>query len=242
MVALLGSSIAVSYRREPKEVLAVIRRESLLSRMNKGHEEAACEPPTIRDQHVDAGALAYRSGTVSTPVLDLGSFPRRILVVDDDREICSLCADALTCSDYRVDTAADAIAAWQALHACNYCLLLTDSKMPMVSGIELIAKLRSARMDPPVVLASSAIPMEEINRNPSLRLAATLLEPLTIAELLDTVGKVLTADSRRNRPGNSVSMLVADAHWFSPIAQSGTKVINRTMSCRVRENRLNASN
>lgn len=134
------------------------------------------------------------------PIRDRGGLPHRILVVDDDRDIRQLCVDALVGSGYRVDTAEDGVVGWQALHANNYSLLLTDNKMPMVSGIDLVKQLRSARMDLPVVLVSSAIPTEEIDRNPSLQLAATLLKPFTLAELLDTVEGVLMADNRRKRP------------------------------------------
>jgi DNA-binding response OmpR family regulator len=45
----------------------------------------------------------------------------------------------------------------------------------------------------PVILASGALPTEELNRHRWLQLAATLLKPFTIAELLSTVRKVLRA-------------------------------------------------
>ena len=150
---------------------------------------------------------------------DRNGHPPRILVVDDDRSVRQLCADALIGSGYRVDTVEDAIDGWQALQACNYSLLLTDNKMPMVSGIELIAKLRSARMDLPVVLVSGAIPTEEIHRNPSLQLAATLQKPFTIAELFDTVEQVLRMGHCGNRSGLAFPMIAADASRLSPIAQ-----------------------
>jgi DNA-binding response OmpR family regulator len=115
----------------------------------------------------------------------------RILVIDDDTCIREISAEALTSSGYQVDTAEDGARGWEALHASSYDLLITDNNMPKVSGVELVKKLRSARMTLPVVLVSGAIPTEEMNRNPWLQPAATLLKPFTMDELLRTVEGIL---------------------------------------------------
>ena len=70
-------------------------------------------------------------------------------------------------------------------------MLITDTDMPKMSGVELVEKLRSARMTLPVVLASAILPTEALNRNPPLQLAATLPKPFTMGELLGTVKEVL---------------------------------------------------
>jgi two-component system chemotaxis response regulator CheY len=161
-----------------------------------------------------------RSDTATVPIQDAARPVRRILAVDDDRDIRQLYADALISSGYKVDTAEDGVAGWQALRANSYDLLLTDNNMPKLSGVEFIRKLRSARMDLPVVLATTAIPTEEIGRNPSLELAATLLKPFSITELFDTVDKVLrAADSART--WMSVPVLAAGAHPLTPQSQWG---------------------
>jgi DNA-binding response OmpR family regulator len=124
----------------------------------------------------------------------------RILVVDDDLCIRQLSGEVLTRSGYEVDIAEDGEAGWQALQARNYDLLITDNNMPMLSGVELIMKLRAKDIKLPVILASGAIPTAELNRHPWLQLAATLLKPFTIEELLGTVKKVLrAAESTRSR-------------------------------------------
>jgi DNA-binding NtrC family response regulator len=117
--------------------------------------------------------------------------PHRILVVDDDIAVLQLCADVLSSSGYEVEAAEDGAAGWDVLHASSYDLLITDNNMPRVSGVELVKNLRSAQMTLPVVLASGTIPLEALNRNPSLQLAGTLLKPFTNDDLLDTVKKAL---------------------------------------------------
>jgi DNA-binding response OmpR family regulator len=125
---------------------------------------------------------------------------RRILVVDDDMAVRELSTLVLSNCGYKVDAAEDGAEGWEALHANNYDLLITDQNMPRVSGIELVKKLRSAFMTLPVVMASSSIPTEALNKDPSLQVAAMLLKPFTCDELLDTVNQVLhTTDGAREQ-------------------------------------------
>ena len=126
--------------------------------------------------------------------------PRRILLVDDDLYARELNAGVLIRSGYKVDTAVDGADAWKALSDASYDLLITDNRMPRVTGLDLIKKLRSEDMTLPVILASGTVPEEELKRHPWLQLDATLPKPFTIAELLDMVKKVLRADGVRILP------------------------------------------
>jgi len=122
----------------------------------------------------------------------------RILVVEDDREVRELNTTVLSRSGYKVDAAEDGAAAWQALNTDSYDLVITDHNMPKLTGVELLKKLRAARMALPVILVSGTMPTEELNRHPWLQIEATLLKPYTMAELLGTVKNVLrTTDGAR---------------------------------------------
>ena len=117
----------------------------------------------------------------------------RLLVVEDDGDIRRLSTRVLSRSGYRVDAAEDGAAAWVALTAESYDLLIADHNMPKLTGVELLKKLRAARMDLPVVMVTGAIPTEELSRHPWLKLAATLRKPFTSDEPLATVKEVLRA-------------------------------------------------
>ena len=116
----------------------------------------------------------------------------RILVVDDDELILRLNIAVLSCFGYQTESAEDGAAAWNALRANDYDLLITDNNMPRVSGVELVKKVRSARMTLPVILASGDLPTRELDRNPWLQPVATLAKPFTSEELLGVVRKVLS--------------------------------------------------
>ena len=118
---------------------------------------------------------------------------QRILVVDDDTSIRQLSTEVLIDSGYEVDAVADGIAAWEALQVKAFNLMITDNNMPRLTGVELVKKLRSARMDLPVILATGRLPVEELAQNPALQLAAMLPKPFSMDELLATVRVVLRA-------------------------------------------------
>jgi DNA-binding response OmpR family regulator len=126
--------------------------------------------------------------------------PYRILVVDDESSIRRLNTTVLSYSGYHVDAAEDGAVAWDTLQLNRYDLVVTDNNMPKVSGLELLKKVRAARMDLPVIVATGTLPMEEFTRDTGTQPAAMLLKPYTIAELLGAVAEVLRAtESARER-------------------------------------------
>lgn len=147
----------------------------------------------------------------SAPTQGQANPPNRILLVDDEVSIREISAKVLVRSGYQVDTAEDGEAGWNALHATSYDLLITDHNMPKLSGVELVKKLRSVRMNLPVVLASAALPTEELDQNPWLQLAATLLKPFTVGELLETVKEVLSASTTTASAQSLTSPVLAGA-------------------------------
>jgi DNA-binding response OmpR family regulator len=122
---------------------------------------------------------------------DSGRVPTRILLVDDEVLICQVCTRVLRDFGYQTETANDGAAAWKALQASAYDLLITDDNVPEVSGVELVKKVRSARMALPVILVSGNLPTGELDSKPWLEPIATLAKPFTGDELLATVRMVL---------------------------------------------------
>jgi two-component system OmpR family response regulator len=137
--------------------------------------------------------ISQAGGPIGAPLQCRTEPLGRILVVDDYRDIRQLSTEVLSHSGYAVDAAADGAAAWEALQSKAFNLLITDNDMPRLTGIELVRKLRSARMALPVILATGDLPTEELVQNPSLQLAALLPKPFSIEELLGTVTNVLSA-------------------------------------------------
>jgi type IV pilus assembly protein PilB len=131
-------------------------------------------------------------------------------VVDQNSDLRLLYTDALAGPRCQVDVAEDGAAAWEALQARRYSLLLTENDLPSLTGDELITKLRSARIELPVVMAVGGRPMRGAGQNPSLQFAATLLKPFDLDALRCTVKNVLRTaipvcqhtPRRTSRPGH----------------------------------------
>jgi DNA-binding response OmpR family regulator len=117
--------------------------------------------------------------------------PRRILVVDDYSDTRQLSVDVLAGSGYEVDAVLDGEAGWEALQDIRYDLVITDNKMPRLTGIEMIEKLRSARMTLPVIMATGHLPLNEFARRPWLKPDAMLQRPFSNDDLLEAVQKIL---------------------------------------------------
>ena len=118
----------------------------------------------------------------------------RILMVDDDFTIREVFSEALIRSGYKVDTAEDGEAGWQALLThCDdfdrYDALITDNDMPKLSGVELVRRLRAEGMIVPVILASGSV-LIDIDR---LQVEVVLRKPFSTGELVQKVKEVLGA-------------------------------------------------
>ena len=142
----------------------------------------------------------------------------RILVVDEDSDLRLLYADVLALPGYHVDAAEDGVAGWEALQANHYHLLITEHSLPRLTGVELVRKLRSARMAVPVVMAAIRLPTHQLARNPSLQLAATLVKPFAVDTLLDTVKNVLHATDSLH------GQLAPPPNWLSQPSAVGLRL------------------
>ncbi len=81
--------------------------------------------------------------------------PKSILVVDDDASLRRVTQMQLEEAGYAVLTAADAAAGLAAMDACGPSLVITDMKMPGISGIEFLRELRSRYPETTVILITA---------------------------------------------------------------------------------------
>jgi two-component system chemotaxis response regulator CheY len=117
--------------------------------------------------------------------------PQRILVVDDDHDTRQLSVKALVDAGYEVESVSDGAAGWEALQAKEYDLVITDNHMPRLTGMEMIAKLRSAHMQVPIILATRIFPANIIAHNPWLKPDAALQRPCSNDDLVTMVRTIL---------------------------------------------------
>jgi DNA-binding response OmpR family regulator len=107
----------------------------------------------------------------------------RILVVDDDPDARETLATALAQSGYVVDMAEDGRGALGRLHSWPADVLVSDVRMPGMSGLDLIRALRESGRDQPVVLITG-MDVDPPMTARECGAAAFLRKPLTLEELI----------------------------------------------------------
>lgn len=118
----------------------------------------------------------------------------RILVADDDAVIRAGLLRILTAEGYEVDTVSNGCAALQRLDEKKYKLLVTDLKMPGMSGLEVLREIRSCQPELPVVLITGYAAID--NAVEAMKNGATdyLSKPFSNDEIVNKVKNAI--DSR----------------------------------------------
>jgi CheY-like chemotaxis protein len=116
-----------------------------------------------------------------------GHDSNRVLVVDDEPEICRLNSDVLLDLGYNVDVAGDGVAAWELLKNNQYDLMITDNCMPRMSGVELLVRLHNARRFVPAIMTTGTMSTDLVTCQPWFQVITILIKPYTLEELLAAV-------------------------------------------------------
>jgi PAS domain S-box-containing protein len=140
-------------------------------------------------------ASAERPAVARGPVLRPAGNRRRILVVDDDDDFGDMVAASMERLGYEVAVATrpqDAIEAFEDDPAL-WDLVITDQNMPVLSGLEMIAKLRGRRPDLPCILCTGYADDTVEAAAARAQVSAFLPKPVDLIVLRQTVTTLLRA-------------------------------------------------
>ena len=114
-----------------------------------------------------------------------------ILVIDDDPRLCATVGDVLQHRGHRVRTAYRGREALEHLGQRPVDLAVVDFKLPDVSGVDLLERIKATSPETAVILisgqASLSSALQAINREAS----SYLVKPLDIEQLVGTVDRAL---------------------------------------------------
>jgi len=119
----------------------------------------------------------------------------KILVVDDEPSIREIVSLYLKRSGYEVTTAADGLAAVDALTRQTFDLVVLDLMLPQIDGLEITRRLRATNETPIIMLTARS---EEIDRILGLEMGADdyVTKPFSPQELVSRVRAVLRRSQR----------------------------------------------
>jgi len=132
---------------------------------------------------------------------------KRILVVDDEPSMRMALSESLESCGYAVDTACDGLEALHKFDKYPWDLVITDVRMPKVSGIEVLRQIRSKSPYTPVILITAYGTVNTAVE--AMKEGATdfIMKPFSLDELETAVKKIFTVsiDERRAKEKASYS-------------------------------------
>ena len=115
----------------------------------------------------------------------------KILIVDDDQDICEYMETMLEANGYEVDTISDPTTVVEAIRATEYHVLVIDLMMPELVGIELIQQIRRIDTDVAIVVSTGYPSVDTAVDALKLNVSDYIRKPFDIEEFREMIADVL---------------------------------------------------
>jgi DNA-binding response OmpR family regulator len=124
----------------------------------------------------------------------------RVLLVDDDRELCQMLGEYLSAEHFEVKSVHDGSDALAELEVADFEILILDVMLPTLSGFDVLRKLGAGHDTPILMLTARG---DDVDRIVGLELGADdyLSKPFNPRELVARVRAILRRAS--NRPARA---------------------------------------
>jgi len=140
-------------------------------------------------------------------VPDTNESKPKVLIVDDEPNICDLLEELLSRQDYVIETCLSGQEALAKMKDDTYDMVISDLKMPGINGIELIKAVKAGSPDTAAVLVTGYATVETAVE--ALRFGADdyVTKPFNIDELRKVVSRGLEAKQLRRKNHELVELL-----------------------------------
>lgn len=119
-----------------------------------------------------------------------------VLILDDDADFNSLLTDIFEQADYVVTSMEDPIEAVGVFADNHYDIVVTDYKMPEMTGAEFMVEIKKLKPDVPVVMVSGFLENDTIRDLISDGVGGVFLKPLNIFSLLERTSELIDEAQR----------------------------------------------
>jgi diguanylate cyclase (GGDEF)-like protein len=152
-----------------------------------------------------------------------------ILIVDDDVSLLGIFKTALLAEGYRCETAATVELALELINKTPFDVMITDIKMPGLTGFELTEKAKKIRPDMPVIVMTAYI--EEFSYDNAIEAGASdfIKKPFTVKELLARIQHVKLQEKTRAMSVTDELTGLYNRRGFFTLAERELKIANRHM-------------
>jgi two-component system response regulator HydG len=128
---------------------------------------------------------------------------KKILIVDDDQDICLLLDKFLSKKGYETSTAQNGASATEILKKDKYDLVLCDFKLPDLNGLELIQKIKVINPEAALLLITGYSDVKVAVKAIKLGAYDYVTKPLYPDEILITIEKALASKQKQKQPSKS---------------------------------------
>lgn len=138
----------------------------------------------------------------------------RILLVDDDVELCEILTEYFAAEGFDVEAVHDGVRGLERARSGDHAIVILDLLLPGMRGLDVLRQLRADSNIPVLILTARG---EEVDRILGLEIGADdyLPKPFNSRELMARVRAIL----RRSRPtGDSARIEVGDV-TFDPLSR-----------------------
>ena len=142
----------------------------------------------------------------------------RLLVVDDASDMREVLQRNLTAEGYRILTATGVPDAVRILETTSVDLVITDLKMPKVSGLDLVRHVRENLPDTEVIMITGYASVNGAVEAVKTGAEEYLPKPFTDEELYSAVGRAL--DKLRNRRASQAKAVLQSSERFDLMGES----------------------
>jgi DNA-binding response OmpR family regulator len=107
----------------------------------------------------------------------------RILLVEDEKKVADIVARGLKAERYAVDVCHDGQSGWEAANACDYDLIILDLMLPILSGTQVLEKVRRKNQHVPILILTARDGTADKVKNFESGADDYLTKPFAFAEL-----------------------------------------------------------
>jgi DNA-binding response OmpR family regulator len=129
----------------------------------------------------------------------------RILIVDDDVELCGLLAERLSSEEFAIEAVHDGVRGLERAISQEHALIVLDLMLPGMGGLEVLRRLRAQSPVPVLILTARG---EDSERILGLEIGADdyLSKPFNPRELIARIRAILRRTSQATRAASSLTV------------------------------------
>lgn len=143
------------------------------------------------------------------------SSPFKVLVLEDDQDLCQMLVDVLRDEGYDVTAALDGTVALELCSQQEFDLIVTDVRLPGMDGLECLSQVRQQQPHLDSLVVSGYTSEAETLRALSLNVGGYLKKPFSLHDLLAKVRDLLKERQRQRHLFQIQNGLLGSLNWVA---------------------------